>query len=94
MQIYRKKEKQGQIFHLLVYFPSAYIARAEPVLSQELGASSNFLTWVPGHKATHDAFPDHKEGVGWQVEQLEHELAPLWDAGAWRHLRKTEKEHF
>lgn len=52
------------------------MARDELIHSWELEVSSE----GPQGLQPSSAFPGYKQGAGWEVEQLEIEPAPIWDA--------------
>ena len=35
-----------------------------------------------GLQPTYVAFPGHKQGAGWEMEQTGHKLTPIWDVEA------------
>ena len=59
---------------------------AEPIWSQEPGASSGSLMWLHGPRIGHcsTGFLGYQHGAGREVEQLGHESASIWDPSKWK----------
>ena len=52
--------------------------------SQELPQVYHTDTGSLGFRSSLTDFPGHKQGAGWEVEQLGLELVPTWDPGAFK----------
>ena len=80
-QIYRK------IFYLMIHSPSGY--NGQSCVDPQAGAWSLFQVshvgaGFQGFGLSSTAFPDNKQGAGWEVELLGLELTPIWDPGTCR----------
>ena len=78
----REWEAERQIIHLLLHLPNVHNAQSW----SDSKPGSRSLLWVfqVGAESQKQSPFSGKQGVGWKVEQLEHEQEPIWDAGTCR----------
>ena len=63
-------------------YPAECVGRASRPGPRSFFQVSHADAGSPGFGQPLTAFPGHKQGSGWEVEQLVHEPAPMWDLGA------------